>query len=53
MIGLKRLTIWRLERKGDFPKRLQLTGGGGGGGAVGWLEHEVEEWIKNRPTVRR
>ncbi|MBC2713983.1 MAG: AlpA family phage regulatory protein [Desulfobacteraceae bacterium] len=37
-------TIWRLEKAGKFPKRLQL-----GDNSVGWLEHEVLEWIASRP----
>lgn len=46
--GLSRPSIWRLERKGDFPGRVQL-----GGNAVGWLSEEVEEWIESRPRVDR
>jgi len=42
--GLSYSTIWRLERDGEFPARLQLTHGG----AVGWVEAEVERWIHDR-----
>lgn len=38
--GLSNTTIWRKERAGKFPKRVQL-----GPGAVGWLENEVDAWI--------
>ena len=41
MVGLSRVTIWRWERDGKFPKRRRL-----GASAVGWLETEVEEWIE-------
>ena len=45
--GLSRSSIWRLENKeGDFPSRRKL-----GDGAVGWIEEEVEEWIRSRPKV--
>jgi len=39
--------IWRLERDGQFPKRIQL-----GPMAVGWLESEVNDWIKERIAER-
>jgi prophage regulatory protein len=35
--------IWRLEKAGDFPARVQL-----GPGAVGWYQDEVSEWLENR-----
>ncbi len=41
--GLSAPTIWRLERKGLFPARRQLSPG-----RVGWLESEVENWISAR-----
>lgn len=40
--GLGRTTIYRLEQKGEFPKRIKLTEGGY---AVGWIEAEVDAWI--------
>lgn len=43
--GLSRVTIWRLERVGKFPKRRYLTNH-----LVGWLEAEVEAWILSRVT---
>ena len=42
--GLSRTTLWRLERRGDFPKRLRL-----GPNSTGWLETEVQRWIESRP----
>jgi prophage regulatory protein len=46
--GLSRMTIWRLERAGEFPQRRQL-----GLRSVAWLQSEVEEWIERRPVARR
>ena len=40
---LSRSTIWRLERDGQFPPRRKLSGN-----SVGWLRHEVENWIATR-----
>ena len=36
-------TIWREEKAGRFPRRVQL-----GPMAVAWYEDEVDEWIKSR-----
>lgn len=43
--GLSRTTLWRLERRGAFPPRRQLSPG-----TVGWIEAEVEAWILGRLT---
>ena len=43
LVGLARTTIWRFEREGTFPKRRRISSR-----AVGWVEKEVEEWIKSR-----
>jgi len=42
--GLSRTTLWRLERRGDFPKRIRL-----GPNSRGWLQSEIQEWIESRP----
>lgn len=44
--GLSRVTIWRLEKQGKFPQRLQLTIG-----TVGWIDDEVDKWLQSRPRV--
>lgn len=38
--GQSRMTIWRLEKKGRFPKRINL-----GGRAVGWRLSDIQKWI--------
>ena len=38
--GLSRSTIWRLERRGLFPKHRRISAN-----AVGWLEGEVNDWV--------
>ena len=43
-IGLCRTTLWKMERKGTFPRRRQLTTN-----RVGWLRSDVEAWLRNRP----
>jgi len=44
IVGLSRVSIWRMERSGKFPKRLQL-----GARKVGWLENEIQGFIASRP----
>lgn len=39
--------IARLEKDNKFPKRVRL-----GMGRVGWLESEVEDWLKARVAER-
>ena len=42
--GLSRTTVWRLERRGDFPSRLRL-----GENSCGWVAQEIQDWIASRP----
>ena len=39
--GLSRSTIYLKISNGRFPRQVRL-----GERSVGWLEHEVEEWIR-------
>jgi prophage regulatory protein len=48
LTGLSRTTRWRLERKGGFPQRRQLSEN-----AVGWLGSEISQWIESRTGRRR
>lgn len=41
--GLSRSTRWRQERAGLFPKRRRISSN-----AVGWLESEIQEWLRTR-----
>jgi len=44
--GLSGATLWRLEKAGKFPARVQLSEN-----RVGRHGHEVKAWIKTRPRV--
>lgn len=44
--GLSRTTHWRLERAGDFPKRVKLSAG-----AVGYRLSEVMAWLEARQAA--
>ncbi|EMW0554120.1 helix-turn-helix transcriptional regulator [Pseudomonas aeruginosa] len=45
--GLARSTIYKLISEGGFPRPVPLVGR-----CVGWLESEVQEWIKSRIAAR-
>ncbi len=44
LTGLSRATLWRLERRGLFPLRVQLAEN-----AVGWPEAALRAWVADRP----
>ena len=44
--GLSRVTRWRLERAGLFPRRRRLSFG-----ATGWLRSEICDWIVSRQAA--
>ncbi len=43
--SLSRTTRWRMERRGEFPKRVRLSPG-----RVGWRQADIEAWISSRPS---
>ena len=46
LVGVSRTTIWRLERAGQFPRRLQVSTK-----AVRWNQAEIFDWIESRPLA--
>lgn len=52
LTGYSVFHLWRLERAGRFPRRFKLNGDGGARGAVGWVQAEVDEWLKQRAASR-
>ena len=46
--GLSRSTIYVRVAAGSFPKPVQL-----GGRAVGWIESEVDAWIRQQIAASR
>lgn len=47
LVGYSAMHISRLEKAGKFPGRIRL-----GPNAVGWLEEEVDAWIRERVDER-
>jgi prophage regulatory protein len=46
--GLSRSTIYLRIAEGKFPKPISL-----GTRAVGWLENEIQDWLKRRIEASR
>jgi prophage regulatory protein len=46
-ITLSRTQLWRNERAGKFPKRVNVTEG-----RVAWVEREIDSWIAARVAAR-
>jgi len=45
-VPLSRSQIWRLEKAGKFPKRIQISDN-----SVGWDEADIEGWLQSRKAV--
>jgi len=46
-VGYSRMHLSRLEKAGDFPKRVHV-----GENRVGWFEHEIDEFLLKRAALR-
>ncbi len=45
--GLSKSTRWRLEKAGQFPKKIQLSPR-----AVGWRSEEIIQWCRSREAAK-
>lgn len=48
MTGLSGTTLWRLEKEGNFPKKIKLSQK-----IVGWSETEIQRWIEDRKALHQ
>ncbi|WP_395175764.1 helix-turn-helix transcriptional regulator [Roseibium alexandrii] len=46
-VALSPATIYRRLEKSEFPAPVDM-----GGGSVRWYEHEIQEYLLNRPRAR-
>jgi prophage regulatory protein len=46
-ITASKVSIWRWERAGQFPKRVQVSAG-----RIAWVEDEIRQWVKYRIAAR-
>jgi predicted DNA-binding transcriptional regulator AlpA len=44
IFGCTRVTIWRMEKRGDLPPRRKFNER-----CVGWLEKDFKEFLESRP----
>ncbi|MCB1928582.1 MAG: AlpA family transcriptional regulator [Rhodocyclaceae bacterium] len=47
MVGLSRASIYNKVRDETFPRQVKL------GRLSGWLESEIQQWIKDQASVSR
>ena len=45
--SLSRATVYEMSRTGDFPRQVRI-----GLRASGWVESEVQDWLKRRVAER-
>jgi Predicted transcriptional regulator len=45
-VPVSRTTLWRMERAGQFPKRIQISPN-----RVAWLESDVDAWLEARKAA--
>ena len=46
--GLRKTTLYELQKEGSFPMRIQVTSN-----SVGWIEEEVNAWIAGRVAASK
>ena len=46
-IPYSKTQIWRLEKRGQFPRRVRI-----GAGRHGWVESEIDQFIADRIAAR-
>lgn len=47
LTGLSRVTRWRMESRGEFPRKIKLSER-----CIGWNEAEIQEWLQKRAEAR-
>ncbi|WP_080476751.1 helix-turn-helix transcriptional regulator [Pseudomonas syringae] len=47
-IAVSRTSLWRLCKQKGFPQPINI----GGGRVIGFLEHEIDQWLESRAAAR-
>jgi prophage regulatory protein len=47
LVPLSVTTIWRMERRGEFPRRIAISPK-----RVAWRRNEIEAWLRLREAAR-
>lgn len=45
-LSLSLATLWRLNKEGDFPQKIQLSVK-----SVGWFEDDIAAWLEKRKSI--
>lgn len=45
-LQVSEVTIWRMEKRGDLPKRVNISER-----VVGWLKSDIEQWLESKKEV--
>lgn len=48
LLSVSIVTLWRMEKRGELLPRKQFSRG-----IVGWLDSDIEAWLKSRPNVNQ
>jgi prophage regulatory protein len=46
LVPLSDTTIWRMERRGEFPRRIVISSK-----RVAWRRSEIDVWLRQRATI--
>ena len=46
LVPLSDTTVWRMERRGEFPRRIAISTK-----RVAWRRSEIEHWLEQRVTA--
>jgi len=46
-ISYSKVSLWRLERNGQFPRRVRI-----GASRHAWLQEEIEQWVGDKVRGR-
>jgi prophage regulatory protein len=47
LVPLSDTTVWRMERRGEFPRRINISSK-----RVAWRRGEIESWLAQREAER-
>ncbi len=43
MLSVSLPTLWRMEKRGELPKKIQISER-----TVGWLKSDIQEWLESK-----
>ena len=47
LLSVSKPTLYRMEKRGDLPKRFQLSDR-----AIGWLKSDIENWMGGKKIIQ-